>query len=63
MTIKTRKVWVVMMNEKLQTSWIYGDRGRASDLACYLAIKNPKFTFRVVRAELRYPVKGKGKKG
>ena len=57
MTIKTRKVWVVTTKAKRFITGPYEQESTARAIAYRMA----NYGYRAIRAELRYPVKGKEK--
>ena len=68
MTIKTRKVWVVLTPRgSIMTTYLRSLKRESDEWAKYMnrvdnktAFNQPGKKYRVVRAELHYPVKGRG---
>jgi len=62
-TIKTRKVWVILYKGVFYDNYKWATPGKTIAKHYLMEMFPKKDGFEIVRAELRYPVKGEGKKG
>ena len=63
MTIKTRKVWVILYKGVFYDNYKWATPEKTIVKHYLMEMFPKKDGFEIVRAELRYPVKGKEKKG